>query len=367
MYVNELQFDPKKGYSFGQKTTYTSKHLGIDLVTNKTPLKFPVDLSSVTYAKGDQGGFTVTGQDRMGYTHRFMHNSKFESDSSTLLAGTVFAISGNTGDLSWGDHCHWDIRRPGVPRTNLEFNNFIDPIEWQKDILPNLINMNTNQNQLPKWFTDNKTGDWAKTFNVMSDQTKLLEPIEQYRFLEILRKQLTTPKIDVSIFTNMISLTAREKSALTLAIRDTCRFYLPFVNLQFVDKGRLVLGNLIVKNDSLQGFTPSVGLNVIITEDKDLDELRKKDVNGVMYSKFNTTIIERSLLLEKDSRDRGVVNAFACTLQHELCHWFGNRLDMVTRKDRTHDFDYNYTLSNYLPELSWAFLNDVNFRLNCKV
>lgn len=168
MLVTKLQFNPLKGYDFGQKTFYSEHHLGVDLVTNKTPLELPMDLFEVSYTIGKQGGNTVTGLDIEGYLHRFMHLSEFKTKETTIKAGTTFGISGNTGGLSKGDHLHWDIRLPSTPRTLLVFKNFIDPRRnWTLNILPKINDLNTNENDLTDW--EQNALAWAKEANVIVD------------------------------------------------------------------------------------------------------------------------------------------------------------------------------------------------------
>jgi hypothetical protein len=177
MYVNEL---PNCGYSFRQKTFYSDHHLGQDKLTKLTPLQFPVDLINCTYLNGKQGGLTVAGYDSKGYLHRFMHNSEFKTTEKIIKAGTVFAISGSTGAYSTSDHSHWDIRFP--KKTELKIENFIDPLIWVKDILPNLKSMSE-----PQWVQD--TLDKAKTKGIDVDNSPFT-PLQTAWILEASRKYI---------------------------------------------------------------------------------------------------------------------------------------------------------------------------------
>ena len=221
-----------------------------------------------------------------------------------------------------------------------------------------------NAESLGEW--EKEALKWNKEMGIITKPKTAPFNIKQVAwFGEVFKKSKEIPEIDVHVYASSIKLTNREEEQLEQAIRDTVRFYGPYVNLFFHDTESIKLGELEVnsKKTELKGFEPKRGLNVIITEDKYLDDLRKKNVNGVMYHEFNTTIIERSLLLEEDSRNRGIVNAFACTLQHELSHWFGKRLEKnIMANDRTHKYDYDFTLANYPPKLAWPRLHDQAFR-----
>ena len=337
------------GYGFGEKTFYSDAHLGQDKRADKTPLEFPVDLFKCTYSDGKQGGLTVTGQDKLGYIHRFMHNSSFRTLDSTILKGTTFAISGNTGSFSTNPHVHWDIRKP--TKTGLKFINFINPLAWQKEILPNLNNMK------PQWIIDNKTDVWAKEKMIRIEQDNLT--LTEWKELESLKKATQPADIIVNVFGN---LSSNELPAYNLAVRDTNRFYGAYTNLIFQKPEKLNVELVLTKNKL--NFTPKKGLNIIIVEDADL--ILGRTVNGFAVIDQNILVVERKLLREKDNRDRGHVNGFACTLQHELSHWFGTKLDFTSlpREDRTHYYDYEFTLSNYLPKLAWGLLHDNNFRIN---
>lgn len=211
-------------------------------------------------------------------------------------------------------------------------------------------------NNIPQWFIDQQIEQWAKAHNVRKEPD-LESGVLEYELLAILQKALTPPKIDVHVFTTEV-LSEAEEGELKLAIRECTRFYLPYVNLIFQKLEK-------IKEFKKETFKSKKGLNVVIVPDNTLDELRGKNLNGVMLVEMNTAVLELSLLSEEDSRNRTTVNAFAATLIHELMHWFGNRLeertDIIT--DRTHYFDYEFTLANYLPELCWGRIHDEQFRL----
>lgn len=365
MLVTELKYIKGRGYYFGEKTFYSPNHLGIDYPINQELLEFPVDLVRCTFTDGEQGGLTVTGTDKAGYIHRFMHLASFGTLESTIKAGTTFARSGNTGKFSTAPHLHWDCRKPN--QSTLQFKNFINPDDWKKEILPNLLPMS-----IPNWFKDNGTDKWAKDKFIRIDQSNLTEA--DCKELESLKKQTQPAEIEVSIHLSMLTLTKQENEALELAIREATRFYIPYVSLLFKKPVKLNIGSLVRHASQVKGFTPQKGLNVIIADDKEVDKVANDNVNGIMFTSQRTCVIQRSLLLKEDSKNRSIVNHFSATLIHELMHWFGAYLDFETRTDRTHDYDYEKedsgyypTLANYLPKLAWGLLHDKNFRTTNKI
>ena len=192
MLVTELTHDPKKGYGFGQKTFYSERHLGIDYVTNLTPLEFPAELFQATFTIGKEGGLTVTAVDAFGYLHRFLHLSSFGKKEAFIPKGDMFGISGNTGALSKGDHLHWDIRRPRTSRTNLAFVNFVDPNWWKAEILPKLLPTKPEAT-LDIW-EKNILELAAKTGVLAISKDRVLSEKELALILEIIRKAKNTPE-----------------------------------------------------------------------------------------------------------------------------------------------------------------------------
>jgi len=343
MLVTKLEFDPKRGYGFGVKTHYNDKHLGIDLVSKKTPLEFPVDLFKCTYKNGPQGGLTVYGEDKLGYMHRFMHNTEFKVNTPTIKAGTSFAISGNTGNLSTVDHVHWDIRKPNTPLADLAFENFIDPNIYMKEILPKLLPMS-----LPDWFKDNGTQKYCEDTKLIMDWSDPFRLVPQYVLGEYLRKANQIPTVKVYMNYNRFTITESELKAYRLAVRDVTRFFLPFINLEFQP---LKKTNLDIDKQG-KGATVEKGVNIYIL--KDLDSVMGESLNGFAIKTSRTILVDRDRLTCEDEKDRGMINGFAATIAHELCHVFGH---YFAESDRTHYYDYEMTLSNYLPMIYWTRLN----------
>lgn len=118
------------GYTFGQKTWYTSRHLGVDYKAKYDNLYAPFD-GVVVKKWGPQGGNTIwfnpVGQPVI---IRFMHLSKILK-TGKVKEGELIAVTGNTG-LSRGAHLHLDISKGTVQITN--FPNFIDPEKFVWDV-----------------------------------------------------------------------------------------------------------------------------------------------------------------------------------------------------------------------------------------
>jgi len=175
MLVTDLKLG---GYTFGVPTFYSSFHLGRDLSAKYITLSFPVDLFDVKTSNGSQGGLTVTGTDRLGYIHRFMHLSKTINVKNTIAAYVDFAISGNTGSYTTSPHLHHDIRKPG--QTTISFKNFIDPEYWKNNILPKIM-----EKELSDW--QKEFVDWATKAGV-SNGERPLDSITRVEAMGMMKK-----------------------------------------------------------------------------------------------------------------------------------------------------------------------------------
>lgn len=105
------------GYKFNDKSKYTGKqHGAIDFrAQTPQPLSMPMDLTVVgDPVQGQQGGLTMRLKDAAGYTYTAMHlsdASKFKN-GDTVPAGSVFAVTGDSGEYVDGAHLHWEMRDP---------------------------------------------------------------------------------------------------------------------------------------------------------------------------------------------------------------------------------------------------------------
>lgn len=350
MLVTELKIG---GYKFEEPTHYGTLHLGVDYSAKFIPIEYPIDLKDVIYTNGKQGGLTIEGVDELGYIHRFLHLDEFKTNASTIPKGMLFAITGASGNLgSKNGHLHRDIRKPNTRHLPLNIKNFIDPEIYDKEILPNLLNM------IPQWFKDNGTDKWAKDKMIRIDQTNLTET--DCKELESLKKATQPADIEVTTIITK-ELSKDELRAYKLSLREVTKFFDGYVNLMFKEPEIRSMSLELVKDRI--NYLPSKGLNVILYPDKEVDKMKGNNVNGFMVVNQRTTVIAREVLLREDSKHRSEYH-YAATLSHELTHWFGAMLDFETRQDRTHYFDYEFTLANYLPKLAWSLLHDKNFRTN---
>lgn len=119
----------KRGYKFGEKTFYSSFHLGTDyLVPVGTPVYAPHSCEIARAGNFLEGGktihavFSVRGYGRV--VARFMHLSRYVARGK-YGEGAIIGYTGNTGKLTKGSHLHLDISRGSV-KTG-DFKNFLDP------------------------------------------------------------------------------------------------------------------------------------------------------------------------------------------------------------------------------------------------
>lgn len=122
----------KRGYVFGQKTFYSSRHLGVDhIVPEGTSVYAPLDCEIVFSGTGVQGGNTIWvkfSDEQLGWlVMRCMHLSRL-MPKGKYKEGDIIGYTGNTGKFTSGPHLHTDISRQKVQITN--FKNFIDPEKY---------------------------------------------------------------------------------------------------------------------------------------------------------------------------------------------------------------------------------------------
>jgi hypothetical protein len=125
------------GYSFGVKTSYNSRHLGVDYKAHYTELYAPFD-GRVERHDGNQGGITLWFYPHGLPVIRFMHLSDVKK-TGEVKEGDLIAKTGNTGELSTSPHLHLDISKTDQGAFWQDFNNFIDPetFDWGKeDMIP---------------------------------------------------------------------------------------------------------------------------------------------------------------------------------------------------------------------------------------
>jgi murein DD-endopeptidase MepM/ murein hydrolase activator NlpD len=124
----------KRGYKFGEKTFYSSHHLGTDVaMPEDTPVYAPKDGEIVIAGKFKQGGKTLHFEifdSKMGnLIFRFMHLNKL-MPKGKYKEGEIIGYTGNSGAYCLKPHLHLDISRQKVHIKN--FTNFIDPEKYFK-------------------------------------------------------------------------------------------------------------------------------------------------------------------------------------------------------------------------------------------
>lgn len=119
----------KRGYEFGEKTFYSARHLGTDLIVPEGTLVFAPAVCEIAVADDfPEGGNTIHVKLKTRkygpLVMRLMHLSKI-SPVGKYKAGEILGRTGNTGKLTEGPHLHIDLSRGKVQIKN--FKNFIDP------------------------------------------------------------------------------------------------------------------------------------------------------------------------------------------------------------------------------------------------
>jgi hypothetical protein len=120
------------GYSYGQKTSYTSHHLGQDYTAaTGTPLYAPFDGKIVKTMVGEQGGKTIWFKpENDNVIMRFMHLSQIGCNQGDLVfENKVIGLTGNTGSATTGAHLHLDISKNKVIIE--DWTNFVDPEKYE--------------------------------------------------------------------------------------------------------------------------------------------------------------------------------------------------------------------------------------------
>ena len=129
------------GYTFGQRTWYTSHHLGVDYKAKSgTSLLAPFDGVITEVLTGFQGGKTIWFKpDNLNYVIRFMHLSEWKvTKGQRVTEGQEIAKTGNTGWITRGAHLHLDISVDKVDLDKAFPSNFVDPegLNWDWKYVP---------------------------------------------------------------------------------------------------------------------------------------------------------------------------------------------------------------------------------------
>jgi hypothetical protein len=124
------------GYNYGDKTSYTPKHLGVDWNTWHEDLKAPCKLKvikTIPQSQAPDGGNTLWFQPVGTSTMvRWLHLDKFYVKPGDIVEeGAVIVKSGNTGK-STGPHTHEDAWPKGI--VTLNFADTMNPHDFYKDV-----------------------------------------------------------------------------------------------------------------------------------------------------------------------------------------------------------------------------------------
>lgn len=92
-------------------------HWGVDLaVPENTAVAAPADGVVVLADETITGGKTVVLQHAHGLTTVFKHNTRLlVRTGERVRAGTIVALSGNTGEWTTGPHLHYEVWQDGEP------------------------------------------------------------------------------------------------------------------------------------------------------------------------------------------------------------------------------------------------------------
>lgn len=137
--INGYRSDKPKGYYDPIR-----HHTGIDVgCPIGTPLPLPWDTECVEARKQNEMGSCIYLEDRLFGVTVLAHLSEFKvKKGDKVPAGTIVGLSGNTGKISTGPHCHLEVicRKPekgGEEMYRRELSPFVgfnvDPVKyWNK-------------------------------------------------------------------------------------------------------------------------------------------------------------------------------------------------------------------------------------------
>lgn len=163
------------GYTFGQVTSYSNFHLGVDYGVEGLQVFAPFD-GKITFAgSGQEGGNTLwlkpDGQD---VVIRFLHLDKFVVHQGDIVKeGQILGITGNTGHSDAG-HLHLDISKHAVNIYNVK--NFINPEQfvWEKGTMKIYQDKRTNPPTIVAGFLVDQPSD----LKWITQQCGLLLPLK---------------------------------------------------------------------------------------------------------------------------------------------------------------------------------------------
>ena len=286
---------------------------------------------------------------------RHMHLSELNGRTREVKKGELIGWTGNTGTASTAPHLHIDFSTSGSSIMNID--NFIDP-----EIIFNLTTQ--YMSQVPAWFKANRTQELMEQISLIKDWKDPMRNVPQYVLAEYLKKAIYPARINVNVFGN---LTGTDMKPYKLAVSYVNQVLDGYINLIFQSpqelKEELILSKQAGDSMETLNFNSLQGFNLLIT--KKVDEITGKQLNGFAVPWQNIAVVEHGELHKQDSKNRCNVNSFAAVLLHELMHVIVYLADFSEpREDKVHEYDYNFTLYNLLPEIAWGLFHDAQFRLN---
>ena len=102
------------------------KHFGIDIATKPKESVLATMKGTVVYAGFDANyGYIINIQHSNGFVSIYKHNALLlKKEGDDVNGGDVIALAGNTGNLSTGEHLHFELWYKGKPVDPCEFINF---------------------------------------------------------------------------------------------------------------------------------------------------------------------------------------------------------------------------------------------------
>lgn len=123
--IEQLFVTPVKG-SISQDFDLAAKHFAVDIVTKKnTPIKALADGMVIFSEWTIETGYVIIILHPKDYVSVYKHNSKTNVYQGELVkSGQIIANVGSTGELSTGEHLHFEIWKDGYPVDPTNFMKF---------------------------------------------------------------------------------------------------------------------------------------------------------------------------------------------------------------------------------------------------
>jgi len=102
------------------------KHYGIDIATRPKESVLATMKGTVIYTGFDANfGYVINLQHSNGFVSVYKHNAQLlKKEGDDVNGGEVIALAGNTGNLSTGEHLHFELWYKGKPVDPREYINF---------------------------------------------------------------------------------------------------------------------------------------------------------------------------------------------------------------------------------------------------